>query len=125
MSASKVRFPPVCDWLAALGRAVSRSVGARRESGQLRENRGLTFRHEDDGTAVLHGRFALKMGARILGALDAAMAAHAKEQPPTGSVVRRGGRELHRPAESGDLRAKRSNRPPGRRTTSCGKRPPT
>ena len=44
-------------------------------------NRGLTFWHEDDGTVVLHGRFPPEMGARILAALDAAMAAHAAEQP--------------------------------------------
>ncbi len=48
------------------------------------ENRGLTFWHEDDGTVVLHGRFPPEMGARILGALDAAMAAHAEEQPASG-----------------------------------------
>ena len=48
------------------------------------ENRGLTFWHEDDGTVVLHGRFPPEMGARILSALDAAMAAHAEEQPTTG-----------------------------------------
>ena len=45
------------------------------------ENRGLTFWHEDDGTVVLHGRFPPEMGARVLSALDAAMAAHAAEQP--------------------------------------------
>ena len=48
------------------------------------ENRGLTFWHEDDGTVVLHGRFPPEMGARILSALDAAMAAHAAEQPAAG-----------------------------------------
>ena len=48
------------------------------------ENRGLTFWHEDDGTVVLHGRFPPEMGARILSALDAAMAAHAEEQPAAG-----------------------------------------
>ena len=48
------------------------------------ENRGLTFWHEDDGTVVLHGRFPPEMGARILGALDAAMAAHDAEQPAAG-----------------------------------------
>ena len=48
------------------------------------ENRGLTFWHEDDGTVVLHGRFPPEMGARILGALDAAMVAHAEEQPAAG-----------------------------------------
>ena len=48
------------------------------------EHRGLTFWHEDDGTVVLHGRFPPEMGARILSALDAAMAAHAAEQPAAG-----------------------------------------
>ena len=48
------------------------------------QNRGLTFWHEDDGTVVLHGRFPPEMGARILSALDAAMAAHAAEQPAAG-----------------------------------------
>ena len=33
---------------------------------------------------VLHGRFPPEMGARILGALDAAMQAHATEQPASG-----------------------------------------
>ena len=48
------------------------------------ENRGLTFWHEDDGTVVLHGRFPPEMGARILNAFDAAMTAHAEEQPAAG-----------------------------------------
>ena len=48
------------------------------------QNRGLTFWHEDDGTVVLHGRFPPEMGARILSTLDAAMAAHAAEQPAAG-----------------------------------------
>ena len=48
------------------------------------ENRGLTFWHEDDGTVVLHGRFPPEVGARILSALDAAMAAHEEEQPAAG-----------------------------------------
>ena len=48
------------------------------------ENRGLTFWHEDDSTVVLHGWFPPEMGARILSALDAAMAAHAEEQPAAG-----------------------------------------
>ena len=43
--------------------------------------RGLTFWHEDDGTVVLHGRFPPEMAARILGALEAAVDAHAVEQP--------------------------------------------
>ena len=33
---------------------------------------------------VLHGRFPPEVGARILSALDAAMAAHAAEQPAAG-----------------------------------------
>ena len=48
------------------------------------EHRGLTFWHEDDGTVVLHGWFPPEMGARIPGALDAAMAAHEEEQPAAG-----------------------------------------
>ena len=74
------------------------------------ENRGLTFWHEDDGTVVLHGRFPPEMGARILSALDAAMAAHAAEQPaagwdnegsapedvPRGTFVRGPSRTVHR-----------------------------
>ena len=48
------------------------------------ENRGLTFWREDDGTVALHGRFLREMGARIPSALDAAMAAHEKEQPTAG-----------------------------------------
>ena len=47
------------------------------------ENRVLTFWYEDDGTLVLHGRFPPEMGARI-SALDAAMDAHAAEQPAAG-----------------------------------------
>ena len=50
------------------------------------ENRGLTFWHEDDGTVVVHGRFPPEMGARILSALDAAMTAHAAEQPAAGAA---------------------------------------
>ena len=47
--------------------------------------RGLTFWHEDDGTVVLHGRFPPEMAARILSALEAAMAAHGAEQPSADS----------------------------------------
>ena len=43
--------------------------------------RELTYWYEDDGTLVLHGRFPPETGARILSALDAAMEAHAAEQP--------------------------------------------
>ena len=43
--------------------------------------RSLTYWYEDDGTLVLHGRFPPETGARILSALDAAMEAHAAEQP--------------------------------------------
>ena len=55
------------------------------------ENRGLTFWYEDDGTLVLHGRFPPDVGARILGALDAAMDAHTAEQPAAGWDNERGG----------------------------------
>ena len=48
--------------------------------GQHRE-RSLTYWYEDDGTLVLHGRFPPETGACILSALDAAMEAHASEQP--------------------------------------------
>lgn len=44
-------------------------------------DRELTYWYEDDGTLVLHGRFPPEIGARILSALDAAMEAHATEQP--------------------------------------------
>ena len=47
------------------------------------QERALTYWHEDDGTVVVHGRFPSEMGARILSALDAAMDAHAEEQPAT------------------------------------------
>ena len=51
------------------------------------ENRDLTFWHEDDGTVVLHGRFLHEMGARILSALDAAMAAHAASSLRLGGTM--------------------------------------
>ena len=66
-----------------LHRRAKRAEETERADAQ-HENRGLTFWHEDDGTVVLHGRFPPEMGARILSALDAAMAAHAAEQPAAG-----------------------------------------
>ena len=45
------------------------------------KDRELTYWYEDDGALVLHGRFPPETGARILSALDAAMEAHAAEQP--------------------------------------------
>ena len=66
-----------------LYRRAKRAEETEQADGQ-HENRGLTFWHEDDGTVVLHGRFPPEMGARILGALDAAMAAYAEEQPAAG-----------------------------------------
>ena len=66
-----------------LHRRAKRAEETERADAQ-HENRGLTFWHEDDGTVVLHGRFSPEMGARILAALDAAMAAHAAEQPAAG-----------------------------------------
>ena len=66
-----------------LYRRAKRAEETERANAQ-HENRGLTFWHEDDGTVVLHGRFPPEMGARILGALDAAMAAHEEEQPAAG-----------------------------------------
>ena len=65
-----------------LHRRAKRAEETERADAQ-HENRGLTFWHDDDGTVVLHGRFPPEMGARILSALDAAMAAHAAEQPAT------------------------------------------
>ena len=44
-------------------------------------SRELECWYEHDGDVVLHGRFPPEMGARIVSALDAAMEAHAKEQP--------------------------------------------
>ena len=66
-----------------LHRRAKRAEETERADAQ-HENRGLTFWHEDDGTVVLHGRFPPEMGARILSALDAAMQAHAAEQPAAG-----------------------------------------
>ena len=66
-----------------LHRRAKRAEETERADAQ-HENRGLTFWHEDDGTVVLHGRFPPEMGARILSALDAMMAAHAAEQPAAG-----------------------------------------
>ena len=66
-----------------LHRRAKRAEETERADAQ-HENRGLTFWHEDDGTVVLHGRFPPEMGARILSALDTAIAAHAAEQPAAG-----------------------------------------
>ena len=66
-----------------LHRRAKRAEETERADAQ-HENRGLTFWHEDDGTVVLHGRFPPEVGARILSALDAAMQAHAAEQPAAG-----------------------------------------
>ena len=66
-----------------LHRRAKRAEETERADAQ-HENRGLTFWHEDDGTVVLHGRFPPETGARILSVLDAAMAAHAAEQPAAG-----------------------------------------
>ena len=65
---------------ARLYRQATRANETERADARQRE-RGLTFWHEDDGTVVLHGRFPPEMAARILGALEAAMDAHAAEQP--------------------------------------------
>ena len=65
---------------ARLYRQASRANETERADARHRE-RGLTFWHEDDGTVVLHGRFPPEMAARILNALEAAMAAHAADQP--------------------------------------------
>ena len=63
-----------------LYRRARRAEETERADTQHRE-RALTYWHEDDGTVVVHGRFPPEMGARILSALDAAMDAHAEEQP--------------------------------------------
>ena len=63
-----------------LYRQATQANETERADARQRE-RGLTFWHEDDGTVVLHGRFPPEMAARILGALEAAMGAHAVEQP--------------------------------------------
>ena len=63
-----------------LYRRARRAEETERADAQHHE-RALTYWHEDDGTVVVHGRFPPEMGARILSALDAAMDAHAEEQP--------------------------------------------
>ena len=68
---------------ARLYRQASQANETERADARHRE-RGLTFWHEDDGTVVLHGRFPPEMAARIVSALEAAMAAHAAEQPAAG-----------------------------------------
>ena len=65
---------------ARLYRQASGANETERADARHRE-RGLTFWHEDDGTVVLHGRFPPEMAARIVSALEAAMVAHAAEQP--------------------------------------------
>ena len=85
---------------ARLYRQASRANETERADARHRE-RGLTFWHEDDGTVVLHGRFPPEMAARIVSALEAAMAAHAAEQRP-----RTGARNI-----------------PARRTSHVGRRP--
>ena len=61
-------------------RRAKRAEETERADTQHRE-RSLTYWYDDDGTLVLHGRFPPETGARILSALDAAMEAHAVEQP--------------------------------------------
>ena len=68
------------DKFVRLYRRARRAEETERADAQHQE-RALTYWHEDDGTVVVHGRFPPEMGARILGALDAAMDAHAQEQP--------------------------------------------
>ena len=68
---------------ARLYRRAKRAEETERADAQ-HEHRGLTFWHDDDGTVVLHGRFPPEIGARILSALDAAMAAYAEEEPAAG-----------------------------------------
>ena len=63
-----------------LYRQAELAVETERADTQHRE-RSLTYWYEDDGSLVLHGRFPPETGARILSALDAAMEAHAAEQP--------------------------------------------
>ena len=64
----------------SLYRQARRAEETERADAQHHE-RALTYWHEDDDTVVVHGRFPSEMGARILSALDAAMDAHAQEQP--------------------------------------------
>ena len=61
----------------------SRRATAREDEAQTQNGD-----YEDDGTLVLHGRFPPETGARILSALDAAMEAHAAEQPASSGVAR-------------------------------------
>ena len=99
------------------------------------ENRGLTFWHDDDGTVVLHGRFPPEMGARILSALDAAMAAHAVEQPAAGwdneglapeDVPRGTSRQDTSPTDAHRCRCSGTSRcPPERRRPGVPDRRPT
>ena len=63
-----------------LYRRAERAAETERADAQHKD-RELTYWYEDDGTLVLHGRFPPETGARILSALDAAMAAHSAEQP--------------------------------------------
>ena len=63
-----------------LYRRAERAQEAERADAQHKD-RELKYWYEDDGTLVLHGRFPPETGARILSALDAAMEAHAAEQP--------------------------------------------
>ncbi len=63
-----------------LYRQAERAQESERTDAQHRD-RELTYWYEDDGRLVLHGRFPPETGARILSALDAAMEAHAAEQP--------------------------------------------
>ena len=92
---------------ARLYRQASRANETERADARHRE-RGLTFWHEDDGTVVLHGRFPPEMAARILSALEAAMAAHAAEQPAA-----EWGQEHLRPVRTSHVgRRSRSRRSP-------------
>ena len=63
-----------------LYRRAERAQEAERADAQHKD-RELKYWYADDGTLVLHGRFPPETGARILSALDAAMEAHAAEQP--------------------------------------------
>ena len=69
-------------------RRAERAEETAQANTQHRE-RSLTYWYDDDGTLVLSGRFPPETGARILSALDAAMEAHAAEQPAS-QMVRRG-----------------------------------
>ena len=63
-----------------LYRQATRANETERADARHRE-RGLALWHEDDGTLVPHGRFPPEMAARIVNGLEAAMSAHAAEQP--------------------------------------------